>query len=193
MSTSTAAIVLAAGAGSRFCDTRHKLASPLPAAANESADTVSGRSIRHAVESDIGPVFVVTGAVHLELPATVTECSNPLWADGQAISLQVGISAARRIAADAVVIGLADQPAVTPTAWRAVAAMASPIAVATYNGVRGNPVRLGAEVWHLLPTEGDQGARQLMRIRPDLVTEVPCTGSAADIDTVEDLRRWQNS
>lgn len=185
--TGTVAVLLAAGAGSRFRGPTHKLLAPL-------ADrTVVDHAVDAALRAGIGPVLVVTGAVRPELPEGAIEVPHPDWAEGQATSLQRGIAAARALGASAVVVGLADQPGIEPASWRAVAGSSAPIAVATYDGRRGNPVRLHAHVWPLLPPTGDEGARRLIRDRPDLVEPVPCRGSATDIDTVEDLHRWQSN
>lgn len=188
----TVAIVLAAGGGTRFAGPTHKLLAELD------GGTVVEHSIAVAVTADIGPVVVVRGADELaEVAASFGDrihlVTNPDWADGQATSLQAGIAAARdHHDASAVVVGLGDQPGVSPEAWRRVAASDAPIAIATYDGVHRNPVRLDRSVWTLLPTDGDAGARVVARVRPDLVEPIPCPGSAADIDTLEDLRRWQN-
>ena len=178
--------VLAAGAGRRFAATHHKLDA-----------LVDGRSlvwhaVSAAVASDVGPVAVVVGAHRPELPDGAVVVENERWEEGQATSVRAAIDWADRLGADAVVVGLGDQPFVPPAAWRLVARSTSPIAVATYGGQRRNPVRLAREVWPLVPTEGDEGARSVLGAHPDLVEEVICPGSGADIDTVEDLASWQN-
>ena len=197
MPDSCAAIVLAAGAGTRYAGPGHKLSAGLPGEAPGQARSVIEAALTSALDAAIGPVIVVTGASPDVVPARfvdlVTVRHNPHWDEGQITSVHSGLDAATRLGCTTAVIGLADQPFVTAAAWRRIAAADGPIAVATYDGRRGNPVKLDAEVWPLLPTTGDEGARSLMRVRPDLVREVPCTGSPADIDTEEDLRRWQNN
>ena len=190
-------VLLAAGSGSRFDGAGHKLSAELPATALEPAQSVIDRALTHALASGIGPVVVITGAAPDIVPPAhrdaVTVHHNERWAQGQATSLWAGIVVARDRGATGIVVGLADQPFITPEAWCAVADAPGPVAVATYDGTRGNPVRLDAEVWDLLVDSGDEGARALMRVRPDLVRAVPCSGSPADIDTTEDLRRWQSN
>lgn len=186
------AVVLAAGAGRRFAGPAPKLASRI-----DGDRTLAAVAVRTALDARIGPVLVVCGAVPpdaLDLPAGTTILTNPRWAEGQASSLGVAIAAARELGTEAVVVGLADQPGLTVDAWRAVAATSgTPIAVATYRGRRGHPVRLAATVWNELPETGDEGARTVLRARPELVTEVACTGDPVDLDTVEDLAAWRSA
>ncbi len=190
-------VLLAAGGGSRFRGDGHKLSAKISGTDDDDARTVIERALDSALAAGVGPVLVVTGAATDVIPArllrAVTVCHNEHWYEGQITSLRTGIEAARSLGAAAVVVGLADQPFIAPSAWQAVAAASGPIAVATYEGRRANPVKLDAEIWDLLPTSGDEGARALMRVRPELVREVACTGSPADIDTTEDLRRWQSN
>lgn len=184
------AVLLAAGGGTRFRGGTHKLLAPLRGKA------VYRWAIEHALEAGC-EVWVVTGAAAIPpeptpLDPPITFLHNPDWATGQASSLQCAVSEARRRHLDAFTVGLADQPFITPATWTAVSSSSSPIAVANYGGHRGNPVRLSSAVWDLLPTEGDAGARNLLIQRPDLVADVPCDGSNADIDTLEDLEQWNS-
>lgn len=187
------AVLLAAGGGTRYSGREHKLLTP-----------VNGRPVVRWVleaiaEAGLSPIFVVTGAVDLHdvlaapLPhqPVVVTVHNDHWQRGMASSLQVALEAARQQQLEAVVVGLGDQPAIPASAWRAVAETEAPLAVATYDGVRRNPVRIHAELWSHLPRDGDEGARTLIRERPELVTEVACEGNPDDIDTEADVARLQ--
>jgi molybdenum cofactor cytidylyltransferase len=182
-----AALVLAAGVGSRFSSSVPKLL------ADVRGRPLVAWAVQPAIDAELDEVVVVTGAVDLTavLPESVTVLVNEMWSAGQASTLRAGVDWSARQGHDAVLVGLADQPGLSETAWRALAEPRhSPIAVATYGGARGYPVRLEAVVWPLLPVSGDQGVDVLMRSRPELVTEVPCEGDPRDIDFMEDLRRW---
>ncbi|MDQ1423579.1 MAG: molybdenum cofactor cytidylyltransferase [Acidimicrobiaceae bacterium] len=184
---SNAAVVLAAGAGARYAGPTHKLRAPFRGRA------LGLWAIERAARAGLDETVVVMGAVELPVPVGVTVLRNPRWAEGQRGSLHVALEHAAAVGHDAVVVGLADQPLVPTSAWRSVAAAVDhPIAIATYNGRRGNPVRLAASMWSRLPQGGDEGARSLFRLSPELVTEIACSGDPVDIDTVEDLQRWNS-
>jgi molybdenum cofactor cytidylyltransferase len=182
----TGAVVLAAGGSTRFDGPTHKLLTPF-----------RGRPlVAWAFDNVLGAGFeltaVVTGAADLTelVPPGVEVIENPAWAEGQASSLQAAVRWGRANQLEAIVVGLADQPLVGSEAWRDVGASTSPIAVASFDGVRCPPTRLAASVWPLLPSEGDQGARVVMAGHPELVEAVACHGQPIDIDTAEDFQRW---
>jgi nicotine blue oxidoreductase len=95
------------------------------------------------------------------------------------------------------VIGLADQPLVGAGAYRRLADAydaGAPLAVATYGGVRGNPVLLARGYWdEAMALTGDEGARVLLRRHP--AVEVACdgTGLPTDVDTPADLADLENA
>ena len=181
-----AAVLLAAGAGTRFDGPTHKLLAPW------GAGSVFGAALASAASAGLDEVIVVTGAVDLAPVVALAGVDalvvrNERWADGQAMSLRRGMVEAARRGHDAIVVGLGDQPSVPAQAWAAVAAADSPIAVARFAVGRRPPVRLADAVWTLLPFTGDAGARELIAARPDLVVDVQVDGDPRDIDTPADL------
>lgn len=202
------AVLLAAGSGTRFTGPHHKLDSVVD------GETLFDRSLRHMLAGttqagagdtpgshDTPSTYdavaaVITGATSRQVPAGIHLIHNERWAEGQATSIACALELADQLGVDAIIFGLADQPFIGPEAWAAIAAAPAewPIVVATYAGRRGpHPVRLHRSVWPLMPSSGDDGARNVFRAHPALVHEVPCGGSADDIDTLEDLQRWTSS
>ena len=108
-----AAVVLAAGAGTRFERSTHKLRAEIDGV------PVVRRAVEAAVEAGFDEVIVVTGSDDLldVLPDEVTVIRNDMWQDGQASSLQVAVAYAGSVGHRAVVFGLGDSPGVPAEAW----------------------------------------------------------------------------
>ena len=192
--TGASAILLAAGAGSRF-------------GGGKLLAQYRGRPLIEAAlaslkDAPVDETVVVVGDDAQRLrevcePYGFRVVENPEWGRGQSTSVRAGLRALGPEARAAVVL-LADQPLVGAGAVeRLVAAFegGAKVAVATYEGRARNPVLFSREVWPLLEAElsGDEGARPFLRRRPELVTLVPCdgVGNPADVDTAEDLRRLE--
>jgi CTP:molybdopterin cytidylyltransferase MocA len=161
------AVVLAAGAGSRFGGPKQQLLLPDVLAAVRS--------------SSVEELVVVAGAHPVDVDATVVAC--PEWELGMGASLRCGLRALPPDV-DAAVVVLADGPDLSPAAVdRVIAAWrrgVGDVVAASYGGNRGHPVVLGRAVWGRIP---DEGARAL---EPVLV---PCDdlGSPGDVDFADEV------
>src|SRR6266566_2616441 len=170
MCAMVSAVVLAAGASSRFGSPKQRL---LLAPVLE--------RVRRA--RSIEGIVVVVGAHDVETDATVVQCAD--WERGPGASLRCGL-AALSPSAEAAVVVLADGPMLAPEAIDRIVASwregAGDVVAASYGGNRGHPILLDRAIWAQIP---DEGARAL---EPALV---PCDdlGAPGDVDVPEDLRR----
>jgi CTP:molybdopterin cytidylyltransferase MocA len=162
-----AAVVLAAGASTRFGSPKQRLL----------LEPVLERVRASAVDE----VLVALGAHDVPVSAPFVRC--PDWEQGPGASLRCALAALPPEAEAAVVI-LADGPDLSPAAIdRVVTAWedgADGVVAASYGGVRGHPVVLGRDVWGRVP---DEGARPLGAVL------VPCDdlGAPGDVDFADDL------
>src|SRR3954447_10112751 len=127
----TTAVLLAAGGGSRFTGSTHKLLATVDGIA------IVRRSLDNVLAAGLDHVVVVTGAVDLAVGVDLTAVEvvhNPKWEQGQPTSLHAGLAAAAVTGSEFAVLGCAGQPFVPSSAWRPVATARSPapIVVATY-------------------------------------------------------------
>lgn len=190
---SVAAVILAAGSGSRFNGDDADAQPGAKLLVMVKGHPVLTWALAPALAAGFDDVVVVGGAADLSavVPESVMLLQNDDWPLGLATSLKVGLDWCGAHGHDRAVIGLGDMPGLAPVAWRAIATESKgPMVFATYHGKRGHPVRLDAEIWSMLPSSGEEGARSLARRYPELVHEVACVGATDDIDTPEDLRRW---
>jgi molybdenum cofactor cytidylyltransferase len=187
-----AAVVLAAGRGSRFGGDVPKQLARL------GLRSLVGHAVSAALASGLRPVVLVVGYRGDEVGAAagsrVEVVENPDWERGLSTSLRCAlVTLLPDPAISGAAVALADQPGVGAEAYRRLAAAhgdGAELAVATYGGVRGHPVLIGREHWEeAIRLQGDEGARSLLAAHP--VVEVACdgTGHPDDVDTLEDLTR----
>jgi molybdenum cofactor cytidylyltransferase len=190
-----AAVILAAGRGTRFGEAPKLL-----------AGLHSKPIVRHVAEAALAsqarPVVVVTGhraaeveAALADLPLTIAR--NPAFAEGLSTSVKRGFEALPPETEAAIVL-LGDMPLVdAPLVDRLIRRWAEsrPAALVPVSaGRRGNPVVLSMFLRpEIARLTGDMGAGPLLRGRQDVVEEpVETPGVIEDIDTPEALASLRN-
>ena len=203
-----AALVLAAGSGSRYDPDR-------PAAkllAMLEGRPLLGHVLRAVREHRPEATVVVLGRGAAEIEQAIGWLPTEIRAlnrdpdRGLASSLQVGIRALEAMSQsfDGAFIVLGDQPRLRAEAMDALRDAAArarpadrPMVVPRYAGETEagprNPVLLLRPVWSLVDQlKGDQGLASLIDGSPDMVLSVPLRGAMPDVDTTDDLERLRH-
>jgi CTP:molybdopterin cytidylyltransferase MocA len=161
------AVVLAAGASSRFGSPKQRLL----------LEPVLERLRGSCVDGAI----VVLGAHEVEVSARTVHC--PDWERGPGASLRCGLRALPP-EAEAAVVALGDGPELAPEAVDRVVAtwlsQRAEVVAATYGGIRLHPLLLDRRAWERIPDEGARSLDALLVSCDDL-------GPPGDVDFADEL------
>ncbi len=190
------AVVLAAGSSSRLGEPKQMV--------RYRGELLLHRAIRTAAEAGVDAVFTVLGAgadkglpvlvpaalqsVHPDIP--IEMLTNEQWRSGMASSVALGVAAAERAGADAVLLMTCDQPLVTVPHLRELIEMSGSqeTVASTYAGRRGVPAVFPRGSFAALKALlGDEGARTLLRGLEVRTLVLP--GGEMDVDTPADLQQ----
>jgi molybdenum cofactor cytidylyltransferase len=186
----TAAIILAAGASTRFGSPKQL--------ARWGRQTFIERAVDTALASQARPVFVVLGAEIERSQAAlrgrpVQIIVNPDWAKGQSSSMKAGLAALPAGISSAVFL-LVDLPGVTPDVIDALITAhrrsLAPLVWPEFEGQRGNPVLFDRALFpELMQVSGDTGGRPVLMAYQDQAERVTVNNQAVllDYDRPEDL------
>jgi molybdenum cofactor cytidylyltransferase len=202
-----AAVVLAAGASTRLGQPKQLVL--------VDGESLLHRTARLALEAGCSPVYVVLGfeaeRMRLELGGLLINPKLPInivvnetWPEGMGASIRTGMEALRTAPApppEAVLVLVCDQPRLTAdhlrellTQHAAARHKAAPegshpaITASLYGGRFGVPAVFSARLFPaLLASQGDRGARDLIRAHASEVQGISWPPGELDLDSPEDL------
>jgi len=184
-------VILAAGSSSRMSGTKQLL--PFH------GKPILQHVIDAAFQSALGEILVVIGHEEdslrsaIELPSKARFIINLDHDAGLSTSLVAALQAADPLSQAAVIL-MGDQPTLSPTVIRALAAnfqeTMMPVVRAAFRDGPG-PALLSAGIWpDLMTLEGDAGARDFIESNPELVETVSFDEDAPiDVDTDDAYHR----
>lgn len=190
-SSHIAAVILAAGAGTRM----GRIKQLLP----YRDGTLLQHAIKQAAGAGFSPLLVVVGAEADAVSRSIAELPveivvNECWQNGMGSSIAAGVRRLQdsELDPDAIAVLLSDQPLVEAkhlTAMRHLLDQTNlQIVAAEYNGMAGVPALFRRELFSFLTSlPGEAGARHLLRSSGLKIATFPLPEAAADIDTAAEF------
>lgn len=179
-------LILAAGSGSRMGKPK--------AIVEINGMRLVDRAVTTFHQAGISEVYLVLGAWVGDVPGAHVLINNE-WEEGMGSSLRLGLRAlSERSEIESVLVSLVDLPGITPAALAAVAASSAQLAMASYGGTPGHPVKFSRSHWQAIAesAKGDQGARAYLKGREDIeMIALEDVASGIDVDTPEDLSNFE--
>lgn len=189
-----AALILAAGASSRFGEPKQLL--------RIEGESLVRRVVNAAKEAGCTPVAVVVGAEHDAIEDELQQTSvlivkNVDWRRGLGTSIRAGVQSlvAANPALDALTLLACDQPMLgSPIIRELIEARegsGKPIVASSYANTVGVPAIFDRSCFEaLLTLRNDAGAKRVIEARLNEVEQVAFPDGAIDIDTPVDLQRF---
>lgn len=191
----TAAVIQAAGKGSRFHSNQYKLLTKID------GKPMIVHTIEPVLRAGFDEIVVVIGCYANEMQKIlenypVNIVRNEDWEKGQSTSLCLGVQSVAGSSERACLM-LGDQPFLKTETIMALLlesdAHPNEIIVPFYQDRRGNPIIVPASRYGMLLnlTKGDQGGKQLLLTVGYRKLSVNDNGILRDIDTVEELEQYE--
>lgn len=190
-----AAVIQAAGSGSRFHSSQYKLLSPIDGV------PMIFRTLGPVLRAGFDDVVVIIGAHADEMQEALVKypvriIENPDWEKGQSTSLSVGVRAIKETS-DRACLLLGDQPFLKAETLRDLLTESdqfpNQIIVPFYNEKRGNPIVVPSIFYDQLLdlTKGDIGGKKLLQKVGFHKRNTEDSGIIRDVDTVEELTKYE--
>jgi len=184
----TGIIILAAGSSSRMGEPKQLM--------KFKNKTFLQHIVEESKEANLNPVICVTGYQSDQISKAltgmnVTTVYNELWSEGMGTGISAGIKQLLLSDVDSVILAVSDQPYVSSGLFAKMLTLkdksGKKIIASSYAGTLGTPVLFDKEYFNQLKSlDGNQGAKNIVKLNKSDVCPVEFEKGRIDIDTKED-------